>query len=94
MTERRIGFVGIIIENRRQTASKVNAILSEFGERIVARTGVPFEKGHCGVIALIVDVSTDEIGELTGRLGQIPDVHVKSALSRKCGTAAFEKEQA
>ncbi|NLJ49390.1 MAG: CopG family transcriptional regulator, partial [Candidatus Atribacteria bacterium] len=32
------------------------------------------------IISIIVDGSTDEIGALTGRLGQIPGIKVKSTL--------------
>ena len=85
--ERRIGFVGIIIEDRRQAAARVNEILSRHGEHILARTGLPFARAGGGVIALIVQATTDELGDLTGRLGQVPGVTVKSALSRKTAVA-------
>ncbi len=91
--ERRIGFVGIIVENRRQSAPRVNEILSRFGDRIVARTGLPYDRGESGVIALIVDATTDEVGELTGRLGQLPGVSVKSALSRRRAPGAPTGEE-
>jgi len=81
-TDKRLGFVGIIVENRKENAPKVNEILTAFGDRIVARTGIPYEQRHCAVITLIVDATTDEIGTLTGQLGQIHGVTVKSALSK------------
>ena len=81
----RLGFVGILIENRDAAAPQVNAVLSEFGRMIVARTGLPYEKRGVSIITLIVDASTDDLGALTGRLGRIPGVSVKSALSK--GTA-------
>ena len=80
--EKRLGFVGIIIEDRKQSAAEVNAVLSEFGGLVVARMGLPYDKRHCNVITLIVDATTDELGQLTGRLGQVPGVAVKSALSK------------
>ena len=89
--ERRLGFVGIIIEDRRQAASKVNEILSRHGEHILARTGLPFAQASGGVIALIVQATTDELGDLTGRLGQVPGVTVKSALSRKTAIGGAEE---
>lgn len=80
--ETRLGFVGIIINDRTQCASAVNDILSQFGGTIVARTGIPYkERGVC-VITLVVDATTDQIGALTGKLGAIPGVTVKSGLSR------------
>lgn len=80
--EKRLGFVGIIVEDRKRHAEAVNKILSEHGDIIVARTGIPYEKKLCSVITLVVDATTDELGRLTGRLGQIEGVSVKSALSK------------
>jgi putative iron-only hydrogenase system regulator len=81
--EKRLGFVGIIIEDRKKQSAEVNRILSEHGDIIVARTGIPYEKKNCAVITLVVDATTDEIGKLTGKLGQILGVSVKSALSKE-----------
>lgn len=81
--ERRLGFIGIIVEHRDIHAGTVNELLSEFGHLIIARTGVPHCRGGCSVISLVVDATTDEIGDLTGKLGSIHGVSVKSMLSRK-----------
>jgi putative iron-only hydrogenase system regulator len=80
--EKRLGFAGIIIQDRRKTAPRVNEILSEFGDIIVGRMGLPYHKRNCCVITLIVDATTDELGALTGKLGLIDGVFVKSALSK------------
>jgi putative iron-only hydrogenase system regulator len=80
--ERRLGFIGIIIHDREKHAGQVNSILSEHGDIIVARTGIPYHRRNCSVITLVVDATTDEVGRLTGRLGQVPGVSVKSALSK------------
>ena len=80
---KRLGFIGIVIEDREKTAHLVNDVLSEFGEIIVARTGVPYKEKHCAVITLIVDATTDQLGALSGKLGQIENVSVKSSLSKE-----------
>ncbi|PTN09837.1 putative iron-only hydrogenase system regulator [Mangrovibacterium marinum] len=82
-TEKRLGFVGIILEDRTQSAPLVNELLSKHRAIILARTGIPHIKGDDSVITLVVDSTTDELGQLTGRLGSIPGVQVKSALSKK-----------
>ena len=81
--KKRLGFVGIIIENRADSAAQVNEILSEYGELIAGRLGLPYEKRNCCVITLIVEATTDDIGQLSGKLGQLDGVTVKSALSKK-----------
>ncbi len=80
--DKRLGFVGIIIENRAQAAPLVNQILTEFGALMLGRMGIPHAKQDYHVITLIVDATTDQVGALTGKLGKIPGVSVKSALSK------------
>jgi putative iron-only hydrogenase system regulator len=81
--DKRLGFVGVIIEDRKNAAPVVNDILTEFGSIILGRMGIPHAKKDLNVIALIVDATTDEIGALTGRLGKVRGVSVKSALSKE-----------
>jgi len=81
--EKRLGFVGIIIHNRKKAAHAVNDILSEFGQIIVGRMGIPNVKKELSVIVLIVDATTDELGALTGKLGTLDEISVKSALSKE-----------
>lgn len=80
--EKRVGFIGILIENRKKSAAKVNDLLSEFGDSIVARVGIPYKERGVNVVTLVVDASTDEIGALTGRLGALEGVSVKSAIAK------------
>ena len=83
MTTNRLGFIGIIIENRTRNAAAVNEIIGRHGSCVVARMGLPYDKKGCSVITLIVDMDTDSLGVLTGQLGQLPGVSVKSMLSKK-----------
>jgi putative iron-only hydrogenase system regulator len=78
----RLGFVGLIIEDREHNAENVNRLLSEFGDIILARTGVPCPNRNCSAITLVIDATTDQLGSLTGRLGRISGVSVKSMLSK------------
>ena len=80
---KRVGFVGIIIEDRKKAAHPVNGLLSEYGDIIVARVGLPYRERKCSVIILIVDATTDELGALTGKLGALAGVSVKSALTKQ-----------
>ncbi|MDD5613588.1 MAG: CopG family transcriptional regulator, partial [Candidatus Omnitrophica bacterium] len=49
---------------------------------IVARMGVPYKERGCSVITIIIDADTDQLGALTGKLGRISGLSVKSALSK------------
>ena len=39
--DKRLGFVGIILENRKEKAPLVNEVLTAHGDIIIARTGLP-----------------------------------------------------
>lgn len=80
---KRYGFVGITIENRDDHALQVQKVLSEYSEIILGRMGLPhLDNNRIAVITLIVQSSTDELGALTGKLGRIPGVSVKSGLTK------------
>jgi len=79
---RRIGFVGILLENR-ECAEAVNRVLSGHADIIEARMGLPRRGTGVSVITLVVEATTDELGALTGQLGRIAGVSVKSALAKQ-----------
>ncbi len=80
--DKRIGVVAIIVESS-ESVQRVNSTLSNYSEIIIGRMGVPYREKQVNVISIIVDGSTDEIGALTGKLGRIQGVSVKSALTKK-----------
>lgn len=78
--EKRIGIIGVIVGNRLASAPGVNQLLTEFGEIIVGRMGMPYKEKGFSVIGLIIEATTDELGALTGRLGMLDGVRVKSLM--------------
>jgi len=80
--EKRSGFVGIIIDDRKAHAAAVNDILTAHGNLISARMGVN-ATDNCATIALIIEATSDELGILTGKLGNLPGVSVKSMFAKK-----------
>ncbi len=78
--ENRVAVVGIIVNNREEAAGKVNEILSDFGDIIVGRMGIPYRERGISVISIIVDGTNDQIGALTGKLGNMNGIKVKVAL--------------
>ena len=79
--DKRIFLVCIVVENK-EAVSKINSVLHEYADIILGRMGVPYREKSISVISLIVEGTTDQIGALTGRLGNLPGVNVKSALSK------------
>ena len=76
----RVGVVALTVENRKEHAAAVNSIISDFGELVVGRMGVPYRERGLSVISLLVDGTTDALGVMTGKLGSIPGVRVRSVL--------------
>lgn len=79
--ESRIGSIAIVVDSREITP-QLNAILSEYASVIIGRMGVPYREKNLSIMSLIVDGDTDSIGALTGKLGNLPGVRVKTALTR------------
>ena len=80
--DKRIGVIGIVIEDTSQIA-EVNRLLHEYSHIIIGRMGIPYRERSLNVISVIVDGTNDDIGALSGKLGKIKGLSVKSALSKK-----------
>ncbi len=80
--ENRVGVVAIVLDNL-EAAPSVNEVLHDYAKIIVGRMGIPYREKGVSVISIIVDGTTDEIGALTGKLGRIKYVQVKSAITKK-----------
>ena len=80
--QKRLGVVGIVVEHL-SAAEEVNAVLHEFSEIIVGRMGIPYKERGVSIISIIVDGTGDQISALTGRLGRVHQVSVKTALTKE-----------
>lgn len=78
----RVGVIAIVIDDIT-SAPKVNEILHLYASIIVGRMGMPYKEKGVSVISIIVDGTMDSISALTGKLGKIPSVNVKSAITKK-----------
>ena len=79
--DKRIGIVGIVIEEL-SSVGQVNETLHEYAELIVGRMGLPYRERGVSVISLILDGTNDEISALTGKLGRIKGISVKSMITK------------
>lgn len=79
--EYRIATIGIVVEELDKFYL-VNAVLHEYSDFIVGRMGIPYKKHGISVITLIAEGTNDEICAMTGKLGRIQGVTVKSMLTK------------
>lgn len=77
--EKRIGAVLILLEEK-ESAPLINQIISHHSAIIIGRQGLPGRGAPGAVISLVLEGTTDQIGSLTGRLGRVRGVEVKSVV--------------
>ena len=78
--EKRLGVIAILITDTA-SVKEVNELLHTHGELVLGRQGLPLRDRGVSVISLIVEGDTDRLGALSGKLGRLPGVHVKSVLT-------------
>jgi putative iron-only hydrogenase system regulator len=89
--DNRIAIVGVVIEEK-ESVEKVNDVLHRFAERIVGRMGLPFREKGVAVISLIVDGTNDQISAMTGALGRVQGISVKSMITKSVDKKSREGE--
>ena len=77
--EERIGSVLIMIENRDEI-DKLNQIISTHANVIIGRQGIRLQNKEKSIISLVLEGTTDELGGLTGQLGKLNGIQVKSVV--------------
>jgi len=77
--DKRLGAV-ILVLTEDSDVQRVNSIISKHSELILGRQGIPLRDRAINIISLVLEGDTDRIGSLTGKLGRLKGVRVKSAL--------------
>ncbi len=80
--ETRIALIGIIVEDTN-AVENVNEILHNYGSYIIGRMGIPYREKQVNIISIVVDAPNDVISSLSGKLGMIKGISVKTVYSRK-----------
>jgi putative iron-only hydrogenase system regulator len=78
---KRIGVIGAVLEKPRQSQAAFNEVVAAFRGSVKGRMGIPFDHEEIAVISLTVMGELDDINTLSGKLGNLPNVTVKIAIS-------------
>ena len=78
--ETRIAVMSIIVEND-DTVENLNSILHDYGDYIIGRMGLPYRARRINIISIALDAPQDVISSLAGKVGNLPGISVKTALS-------------
>ena len=76
----RVGVISIIVENNEST-EQLNSLLHTYGEYIIGRMGIPYRQRGINIISVAIDAPQDTISALSGKIGRLKGVSVKTAYS-------------
>ncbi len=78
--EKRVAVMGIIVENM-EVVEEINSILHEYAKYIIGRMGIPYREKNISIISIAIDAPQDMISALSGKIGKLPGISVKTAYS-------------
>ena len=78
--ETRVAVMSIIVENMA-SVEKLNSLLSDHGEYIIGRMGIPYRKRGISSISIALDAPRNITAALSGKIGSLSGVSVKTAYS-------------
>ena len=76
----RVAVMSIIVENV-DSVETLNQILHENGRYIIGRMGIPYRQKGVNIISIALDAPQDTISAMSGKIGKLPGVSVKTAYS-------------
>lgn len=80
---KRVAVITAILEKPEDTQNIFNDIISSYKNIIKGRMGLPLVEEGLSVVCITVVGEIDDINSLNGKLGKIPNVQVKTSISKK-----------
>jgi putative iron-only hydrogenase system regulator len=81
----RIAVIGAVLEHPETSQKVFNETVSAYRKIIRGRMGIPFDEDDIAVVSLTLRGNLDTINALTGKLGKLPGITVKTAVSGDLG---------
>lgn len=78
--ENRVAIIALIIENT-ESYTGINNILHEYSSYIIGRMGIPYREKNISIMSVAVDAPMDVINTVSGKIGRLDGVSVKTAYS-------------
>ena len=82
--ETRVALMSIIVSNM-ESVEKLNALLHDVSEYIIGRMGIPYREKNISIISIAIDAPQDKISEVSGKIGRLDGVSIKTAYSNVIG---------
>lgn len=82
--ENKLAIIAIVIDKcEEKVIENVNSLLHEYRDIIVGRMGIPYKERQISLMSVMVDGPEDRINSLSGKLGMISYVSVKTTYSNQ-----------
>ena len=78
--ETRVAVMAIIVSDSDSVES-LNLLLHEYRDYIIGRMGIPYREKNINVMSVAVDAPQDVISSLSGKIGKLAGITVKTAYS-------------
>ena len=78
--ETRVAVMGIIV-SCPDSVEKLNGLLHEYAKYIIGRMGIPYREKNISVVSVAIDAPMDVISTLSGKIGKLSGITVKTAYS-------------
>jgi len=76
--ETRVAVIAVLVKNP-DSVQRLNAILHTYADVIIGRMGLPYKAKQVNIMSIAIDAPQPQIAALTGKIGALPDVSVKTA---------------
>lgn len=80
---KKVAVISAVLEDVQECQHEFNKVVAQYKEIVRGRMGVPFFEEGITVISITVVGDVDAINSMTGKLGNIPNVSVKTAIGKK-----------
>ena len=80
----RVAVMGIIVEDM-DSVEQLNALLHTYGQYIIGRMGIPYREKGINIVSIAIDAPQDAISALSGKIGNLHGISVKTAYSNETG---------
>ena len=80
-TPTRIALIGIVVENS-DSVEQLNSLLSQYGNYIIGRMGIPYREKSLSIISIAMDAPNNVISALSGKIGMLPGISSKTIYAK------------
>ena len=77
MSELKLAEFAIVVSHREKAAGSVNDLLTQYGDYIIARMGVPHRQKQLNLISIVLEAPIEKIEELHAKLTNLKNIQVK-----------------